>query len=174
MTPSILTIRRATLSIGLATALTALPIVAQAQTCPHPGTRPDSRYTLLNNDSEVKDNVTGLIWQRCSLGQTWNGTTCTGTASTYNWQQALTAANALGNGYRLPNLKELTSLVDDACYNPAINERMFPNTVSGYYWSSSPVASDTSYAWGVSFNDGYTDNNYKSGHNHVRAVRPSQ
>ena len=28
-------------------------------------TAPDSQYELLNNNTEVKDKQTGLIWQRC-------------------------------------------------------------------------------------------------------------
>lgn len=36
-------------------------------------TAPDSRYELLNDGKEVRDKKTGLIWQRCSLGQIWDG-----------------------------------------------------------------------------------------------------
>jgi hypothetical protein len=31
-----------------------------------------------NGDGTVTDPTTGLTWMRCSMGQTWNGTTCTG------------------------------------------------------------------------------------------------
>ncbi|MDO5650843.1 MAG: DUF1566 domain-containing protein [Moraxella sp.] len=156
-------------TVGAILLLTALPITAQAQTCTA-STRPDSRYTVMTNGTEVKDNVTGLIWQRCSLGQTWSGTTCIGTVSHYNWQQALTATNAIGNGYRLPNIKELNSLVDDACYSPAINERLFPNTAGEPYWSSSPSA-DTGAVWIVEFYNSYTYPSSKSDSGYVRAVR---
>lgn len=148
-------------------ALTAT--VSQAQTCQSniKNKMPDSRYQLLNNGSEVKDLKTELIWQRCSLGQTWNGTTCTGTASQYTWQQALQEAKDAGNGLTLPNIKELSSLTNRACYNPAINNTFFPNMPfdSGFYydayWSSSPIVGSIRYAWFVDFkygNDGLGDN----------------
>lgn len=44
-----------------------------------------------NGDGTVTHHATGLIWQRCSLGQSWDGTDCTGTATTFTWQQALAA-----------------------------------------------------------------------------------
>ncbi len=110
------------LSVVLTTLL--LANTASAQTCKTDSitaTTPDSRFEILAGGSEVKDKRTGLIWQRCSLRQTWDGSTCTGTAKSYNWQQALSQAQALGNGYRLPNIKELQSIVEQQCYNPAIN-----------------------------------------------------
>ena len=136
-------------------------------------TAPDSRYEFLNSNTEVKDKKTGLIWQRCSLGQTWNGSSCTGTAATYNWTNALQTAANIGNGWRLPNVKELDSLVEEACYNPSINETYFPNTISSYYWSSSPVANGSDSAWIVYFHLGY-DYYYKSNSYYVRLVRSSQ
>ena len=147
---------------------------SHAQTCNANITRsaPDSRYELLNNNTEVKDSKTGLIWQRCSLGQTWSGSSCTGTASTYNWTNALQTAANMGNGWRLPNIKELASLVEEACYNPSINETYFPNTISSYYWASSPVAYGSSRAWIVNFYYGYGYD--KSVNHYVRLVRASQ
>lgn len=148
--------------------------LAHAQTCKTDSiiaTTPDSRFTPIGNGSEVKDTVTGLIWQRCSIGQTWNGNTCAGTATTHTWQQALTVAKNLGNGYRLPNIKELASIVEEQCYDPAINSKTFPNTPSSYYWSSSPSANSNSYAWGVSFSNGYDYYYNKNGSYYVRAVR---
>ncbi|HNC03670.1 MAG TPA: DUF1566 domain-containing protein [Agitococcus sp.] len=149
---------------------------SHAQTCNPNITRsaPDSRYELLNNGTEVKDSQTGLIWQRCSLGQTWSGTSCTGTATTYNWTNALQTAANMGNGWRVPNIKELDSLVEQACYNASINETYFPNTASNWYWSSSPVAHYSNAAWIVSFSNGYADYGSKYANLYVRLVRSSQ
>lgn len=145
---------------------------------------PDSRYESNNNGSEVRDKKTGLIWMRCSLGQSWNGTACTNTATTYDWGSALQSAKAIGGGWRLPNIKELDSLIEQACYNPSINESIFPNTVSEAYWSSSPVTDNgVNHAWFVSFGDeknhfgglagGYLSNGSKEdgGRLFVRLVR---
>ena len=130
-----------------------------------PRTAPDNLYELLNNNTEVKDKETGLIWQRCSLGQTWSGTACTGTAATYNWTNALQTAKNMGNGWRVPNIKELDSLIEQACYSPSINEVFFPNTQSGSYWSSSPFT-------GVDFTFGSVGGSGFNGANlYVRLVR---
>lgn len=148
--------------------------LAHAQTCKTDSilaTTPDSRFEIISNGSEVKDKVTGLIWQRCSVGQTWDGNTCTGTATTHTWQQALTVAKNLGNGYRLPNIKELKSIVERQCYDPAINSKTFPNTPSSWYWSSSPAARYSDTAWGVYFYYGIDANGSKPDSYYVRAVR---
>ncbi|MDO8827835.1 hypothetical protein, partial [Methylophaga sp.] len=44
----------------------------------------DQRYSD-NGDGTITDTKTNLIWQRCSLGQTWTGETCAGYAEGYNW-----------------------------------------------------------------------------------------
>ncbi len=138
-------------------------------------TAPDSRYELLNSNTEVKDTQTGLIWQRCSLGQTWSGTNCTGTAGTYNWTNALQTAKNIGNGWRVPNINELGSLIELACASPSINETYFPNTKSFSYLSSSTLAASTDYAWIVYFAqgnyNGFPKNNYNG---YVRLVRSGQ
>lgn len=131
-----------------------------------------------NGDGTVTHHTTGLIWQRCSLGQSWDGTDCTGTATTFTWQQALAAGaqNTLGgfSDWRLPNKNELASIVEYRCFRPAINSQAFPNTPSALYWSSSPFADDSSSAWDVGFDFGYVYGNHKNGYNHVRLVRAGQ
>ena len=161
--------------LTLATLMALTTTLSHGQTCNPNIAReaPDSRYQLLNGDTEVKDSQTGLIWQRCSLGQTWSGTSCTGTAATYNWVNTLQTAKNMGNDWRVPNVKELDSLVEEACYDAAINETYFPNTV-GSYWSSSPVAYASGYAWIVDLDNGNNYNVPKSYDNYVRLVRSSQ
>lgn len=136
----------------------------------------DNRYELLSNGSEVRDLKTGLIWQRCSIGQSWNGKTCAGVASKYKWTDALAKAKTVGNGYRLPNIKELQSLVEKSCHTPAINIFFFPETSAinaAGYWSSS-LFTGYKYAWLVSFYEGETQEHEKIYGNYVRAVRDNQ
>jgi hypothetical protein len=140
-------------------------------------TAPDSRYELLNSNTEVKDKQTGLIWQRCSLGQTWSGTSCTksGAVIFYNWANALQTAKNMGGGWRVPNIRELASLIEQACYSPSINDVFFPNTFTvAHYRSSSPRLNGSGWAWVVSFDSGsdITKRNYE--YLPVRLVRSDQ
>lgn len=131
-----------------------------------------------NGDGTVTHHTTGLIWQRCSLGQSWDGTDCTGSATTFTWQQALAAAaqHSLGgfSDWRLPNKNELASIIEYRCHLPAINNQQFPNTPSYLYWSSSPLASNSDYAWYVVFYNGDVYRSPKGSDYHVRLVRSGQ
>lgn len=128
--------------------------------------KPNDMYTD-NHDGTVTDKVTRLTWSKCSFGQTWidntpndpSDDTCSGTASPLNWMGALDAArsanssNLLGQtDWRVPNAKEVETLVEKACYSPAINTYYFPSTMTGYYWTSTPaVISRPESAFAVSF-----------------------
>lgn len=159
--------------MAVASAWLLLAVTARAQTCnPHiPVVAADSRYEVLASEAEVRDSRTGLVWQRCSLGQNWSAGRCNGTASALNWQGALQAARAAGNDWRLPDIKELQSLVEDACQSPAINTALFPGTVNDWYWSSSPVVTYPAFAWYVHFGSGNSYGDAKSGERLVRMVR---
>ncbi|MDF1614645.1 DUF1566 domain-containing protein [Desulfurivibrio dismutans] len=146
-------------------------------------TTPTTDFSV-NGDGTVTHNPTGLIWMRCSLGQSWDvsTSTCTGADSTYTWQQALAAAQTInGNGgyaghndWRLPNKNELESIVERRCWSPAINAAIFPGTPSDRFWSSSPFAYNAEYAWRVLFDYGYVNGSYKQNGSRVRLVRAGQ
>lgn len=129
----------------------------------------------------ITDGWTGLVWDRCSLGQTWDGSTCSASPTPYNWQAALQAArdantnNYLGHrDWRLPNIKELKSLAEQRCWSPAIDSSYFPSTLNSMYWSVSSYAPVPSNAWGVAF-DGGSDRDYGKGSPfYVRLVRSGQ
>ena len=153
MNPSIRTVLAAL-------ALSLLAASAQSQ----------ARYTYSAAGDEVTDNQTGLVWRRCSEGQTWAASTCTGAAATYTHEQALARAQAQAGatGWRLPNVKELGSLADATRISPSIDLAAFPATSSAYYWSSTPYAGNSSDAWYVHFGDGYV---YGSGRYYAYRVR---
>jgi len=126
-----------------------------------------------NGDGTILDNVTGLTWQKCSLGQ--SGTDCAiGTAATYSWASADAACGSLslaGTGWRLPTDFELMTIVDYGRSVPPINTAFFPNTIAASYWSSTDYAADTSTAWFVYFGGTSMINDDKSIAHYVRCVR---
>ncbi len=136
-----------------------------------------------NGDGTVTDGATGLMWDQCSRGQTWSsGPACTGTAEAFTWVDALNEvhvandANYKGhNDWRLPNVKELESLLKLDAYDPAIDVAAFPNTPpSSFFWSSTVYTPDAAFAWAVRFDDGYTFANNRGATSRVRLRRPGR
>ena len=93
-----------------------------------------------NNDATISDNATGLMWQQDdSLANDFDDAI----------EQCETATTAQYTDWRLPNVKELQSLVDytrspdidnSAAINPIFNTTSFNNEDGeldwGYYWAS--------------------------------------
>ena len=159
--------------------LIALLIISQmaiSQTCNNSiiASTPDSHFSV--NGQEVTDLETGLIWQKCPLGQT--GDDCAGSAQQFNWAAALRAAETetqkTGKAWRLPNIKELLSIMEGKCSSPAINLTIFPNTNSISFWSASPDADYSNNVWYVGFGNGHSYTDAKGGINYVRLVRTGQ
>lgn len=142
---------------GILLSALSMPAVAACRSS-IPESAPAASF-IDNSDGTVTDIRTGLMWMRCSLGQTWTGTTCTGTATVYVWADALAQAQAstfaAHNDWRMPNVKELLSIVERSCSMPAINSTIFPATSTGNYWTSSPnVSSNGTHALLVGFGQG--------------------
>jgi hypothetical protein len=95
----------------------------------------------------VRDEVTGLMWQR------------TVDPKTFSWIQAGQACERLTLGgnrdWRLPSRIELASIVDLTHSQPSIDQRAFPHTPSDGFWTSSvdPVNRNGA-AWDVNFSFG--------------------
>jgi hypothetical protein len=113
-----------------------------------------------NNDGTVMHKKTGLTWQRCSVGQTWTGSSCSGSASKMNWDSAMASyGNKTDcNQWRLPRIDEIYSITEHTKNKPAINSDIFKNTISDYYWASSYLfGGGSTGSWGVyavNFDDG--------------------
>ena len=107
-------------------------------------------YIISADGSEVTDQKTGLIWRRCAEGMNWDGATCACVASKFNHEAALGQAAAqtaaaqtkdTGIDWRLPNIKELSSIADSSGGNPVIDPAAFSATpLSSSFWSASPGA----------------------------------
>lgn len=157
-----------------------------ANSCNHenvaiPWSTPSSDFTQYN-DGTVTHNTTGLMWMRCSLGQSWDGNSCQGSVSDFSWKDALAKVAVLNemafagkNDWRLPNKNELASIVEERCQSPSINNSVFPNTFGSGYWTSSSASAESSYrAWLVDFRSGNVGHYNKNNLHPVRLVRAGQ
>ena len=129
-----------------------------------------------NNDATVSHALTGLMWKRCAQGL--SGAACeVGTATRLDWKDSLKAAatdtTAGYDDWRLPNMKELDSILETCGYEPAINQVIFPATpIWSFFWTGSTDAYESSArAWGVEFGTGYDMLEDKTNTHLVRLVR---
>lgn len=125
--------------------LTALILLAAATLTPGQ-IAPAPRFSVINSGQEVFDNRTGLTWRRCAEGMTVSSdlSNCEGTATISLHEDALNiarAANIANIGWRLPNVKELNSILNRDLQGGTIDAVAFPSTPQGtfdYFWSSTP------------------------------------
>jgi hypothetical protein len=123
---------------------------------------PDPRFTD-NGDGTVTDKLTGLMWAKDANLD--NGT--------MPWNDAIDYANnlSLGSGgcgtnytdWRLPNIKELLSLIDYGNYNVVLpSGHPFSNVQESHYWSSTTTeTTGIREAWKVSLVDGLVNSDRK-------------
>ncbi len=134
--------------------------------------RPSTDY-VDQGDGTVIHSPTSLMWQRCAVGQTWTGSTCSGTATDFIWGDAklLTSTFAGQTDWRLPTEEELLSLSDYSRFVPAINTTLFPNGPGSGFWSTSAYAQILNAGWYVDFSVGVTDVGTAPGTYKARLVR---
>ncbi len=120
-----------------------------------------------NGNGTITDNRTGLIWLKDPEATVVN--------STYTWTNAIAACETLSyvyNDWRLPNIRELESIVDyGTAASAKINATYFPNTQGDYYLSSTTYTPNTASVWFVLFSNGYVSFFSKGGAGRVRCVR---
>jgi hypothetical protein len=144
------------------------------------GVSVDPRFTD-DGDGTVRDNLTGLIWLKDA--------DCFGLR---NWTLALSDANALADGscgltdeslpgeWRLPNVRELMTLIDYGHFIPALPDghpfsRVPPAPNTQPFWSSSSFPRlqnyDQGHARTVHVNGGYVGLSLMPEAHHVWPVR---
>ncbi|WP_051261302.1 DUF1566 domain-containing protein [Desulfovibrio inopinatus] len=136
-----------------------------------------SRYIL--NKDEAFDKATGLIWRRCSEGTSWNDSEgCIGSVKLLSLDEAKSIAKQLGNGWRVPTIDELYSIVDEKCQQPVIDPVVFPGVKDqgegASYWSCTHVEEIPTLIYYVEFMSGIVDAHSKGFGLAVRFVRDKE
>src|SRR5947209_1174236 len=133
---------------------------------------PDPRFTD-NQDGTVTDNFTKLIWLKNAdaLGE-------------LKWEDALDRTRRLASGshhlndgsaagdWRMPNLREMLSLIDYGRYEPIIPEgHPFENVRTAIYWTSTSLAPAARMSWMMTLGIGPTVFDIKFSLNRTWPVR---
>ena len=145
---------------------------------------PNPRFTD-NSDGTVTDNLTGLIWltnANCAADTRTQDTALTDVASlnnagTMNGNNCGDTSNGGGHqtDWRLPNMREMKSLIDYGSIDPALpSGHPFTSVEWDYYWSSTNDADYTPAAWQIQLDSGRGSIDDKSTPGYVWPVRAGQ
>ena len=122
----------------------------------------DSRFVAKGHI--VVDLEHQIEWLRCSVGQRWNGSECSGNIVNLSLDmvpEALEIANEqLGGGWRLPSKAELKSIVCKECSPPKIDKDLFPNTDNAPYWTGDQSIFNSKFYVSVNFHTGFSFNRF--------------
>lgn len=168
--------RKLSLITGLALLLAAASAVAADCRSELQASTPTARFEA--NGETVSDTQTTLVWMRCAIGQQWNGSACTGEPQAMDWgeaKQMVERFNREGyagrNDWRLPVLPELASIVERRCFNPRMNEAVFPGAVPMVFWSGMEKSGTENLAYALDFGGGAVQTALKESRGAVRLVR---
>jgi len=118
-----------------------------------------------NGDGTATDNLTGLMWAKNANldgAKDWNGAV--------DWCNTLNHAGH--DDWRLPNVRELNSLIDYGRYDPGLPYGHPFNSIQHYsYWSSTTYAAYSGSAWDVIAFSGDINTDSKTQTNYVWPVR---
>ncbi len=143
---------------------------------------PSPRFTAANGT--VTDNLTGLIWLQnadcANATRTWQDAlydvvnlNTDGTMNSNNCSDTSNSGSHQAD-WRLPNVKELQSLIDFQNVSPALPTGHLFSSVRMNYWSATSLADITSFAWNVWLRYGNVEYNNKWDTRYVWPVRGGQ
>jgi hypothetical protein len=169
---------------ALSLAVFALPTVAaeRCETAVRESPATAARFQD-NGDGTVTDRVSRLMWTRCSAGQEWTAGNCAGAARSVDWAGAAAVARDVNrqgalffSDWRVPQLRELATLVAPACAAPRVDLTVFPGTPAEFYWSAStrPGEATPARVYALSFGGEGVLAMPRSEQNHVRLVRDAR
>jgi hypothetical protein len=116
---------------------------------------PSERFVAALDGAAVKDLQTGFTWEQSP------------DFSYSVWTEAIVRCQGktVGgqSGWRLPSIKELSTLIDSSQKDPALPlGHPFGNNKSSIFWSSTPSETDDMVSWHVSFFTGEVVTDQKS------------
>ncbi|HYC00580.1 MAG TPA: DUF1566 domain-containing protein [Candidatus Limnocylindrales bacterium] len=148
-----------------------------------------------NGDGTITDTNTGLMWEKKGFeisgdhsADTTYAWSSLDSGTIWDWIERVNNENggagyAGHNDWRIPNRRELDSLIDfsrsDPSVHPAFDSACVSDcvptscscTVADEYWSSTTSIANDSLAWAVSFSRGKAEDFSKTSRRAVRAVR---
>ncbi len=119
-------------------------------------------FTDVGNGT-IKDNYTGLVWQKNQA------------VDSMTWEQALAYANTFTlagkTDWRIPNIKELQSLNMVNKMNPSFDNTFFTGIHTGNFWSSTSMYNTPTQAWDIHTGYGIVSYHNKIVKDYVLLVR---
>lgn len=123
----------------------------------------------IGGDDIVLDRATGLMWAADGNAAGCNNGAVITWANAIIYAEALTFATF--SDWRVPNIKELGSIVDYSRLNPSVNVVFFSNTQNFRYCSSTTYIGLVTAIWYVMFSNGNMYPDPKTDEYYLRCVR---
>lgn len=130
----------AALGLGSLIGLTGCPELRQKTSCISYFKSGDLGHFKPESPAVVRDTRSGLLWYRCSAGQSLLDGRCVGNPLVLDWQAAQDFtkefSSVSGRTWRVPEYKEMKALSEKACDNPSYNPNAFPDLPIENFWTT--------------------------------------